>query len=88
MSIAYVVLKLEREGQSDPPPVLPFSKKPSLGRVKPQCYQHVMPFLFQIPVKFVCNNDNNYDPFIAFPTKTSTGIVSIFRKYEFYEIVH
>ena len=33
MSIAYVVLKLEREGQSDPPPVLPFSKKPSLGRV-------------------------------------------------------
>ena len=34
MSIAYVVLKLEREGQSDPPPVLSFSKKPSLGRVK------------------------------------------------------
>ena len=34
MSIAYVVLKLEREGQSDPPPVLPFTKKPSLGRVK------------------------------------------------------
>ena len=34
MSIAYVVLKLEREGQSDPPPVLPFSKKPTLGRVK------------------------------------------------------
>ena len=32
MSIAYVVLKLEREGQSDPPPVLPFSKKPSLGK--------------------------------------------------------
>ena len=33
MSIAYVVLKLERGGQSAPP-VLPFSKKPSLGRVK------------------------------------------------------
>ena len=34
MSIAYVVLKLEKGGQTDPLSVFPFSKKPSLGRFK------------------------------------------------------
>ena len=54
MSIAYVVLKLEREGQSDPPPVLPFSKKPSLGRVEwgSVVFKEYMDFLREICLQY------------------------------------